>query len=152
MNRSSLEDHRVGEQISVVDTPSTSESISKKVKRLFTFKRDKKKSKSPQETIEESSSEQQHSKEFRDALNSSLFPYNSSLASSSAMHLSIPSGLHHLNRSNPGSAENVSQCGTNATFFNELKFLINYFALFLKKLSTMNRLMVAKYKELKQQL
>ena len=44
MNRSSFEDHRVGEQISVVDAPSTSESISKKVNRLFTFKRDKKNS------------------------------------------------------------------------------------------------------------
>ena len=128
MNISSFEDHRVEEQISAVDTPSTSESISKKVKRRFTFKRDKKKSKSPQETIEESSSEQ-HSREFRDAFNSSPSPYkmdgqnseNSSLASSSAMHLSIPSDLHHLNRSNPGSAENVSQCGTNAGGKSELR-------------------------------
>ncbi|KAL5500671.1 hypothetical protein EMCRGX_G012265 [Ephydatia muelleri] len=111
---SSAEDHHVGKEPPVVDMPPTSQS-SKKVKRRFTFKRDKKKSKGTQDTIEESL---EHTRGFRKAFNSSPSPNttdgqnseNSSLASNFALRLSVPSDLHNLNHSNSASVENVSDC------------------------------------------
>eukprot|EP00731_Ephydatia_muelleri_P011341 Em0006g235a len=111
---SSAEDHHVGKEPPVVDMPPTSQS-SKKVKRRFTFKRDKKKSKGTQDTIEESL---EHTRGFRKAFNSSPSPNttdgqnseNSSLASNFALRLSVPSDLHTLNHSNSASVENVSDC------------------------------------------
>ena len=107
-----------------MDTPPTSQNH--KVKRRFTFKRDKKKSKKTQDTIEESL---EHPRGFREAFNSSPSPNktdgqnseNSSLASGSALRLSVPNDLCHLNHSNSASAENISGYGANSTSLSEGK-------------------------------
>eukprot|EP00731_Ephydatia_muelleri_P015189 Em0008g909a len=116
---SSADEHHVGEELPVGDMPPNSQN-NKKVKRRFTFKKDRKKPKGTQDIIEEPS---EHPRAFREAFNSSPSPNkmdgqnseNSSLASNSALRLSVPSDLHNLNHSNSASAENISEFEASCT-------------------------------------